>query len=162
MYANYNVMKSKLFLLLSLSTLLISCSQKGHYSSFDTFSEDNRWKSSDVKVFTFDITDDSRPYTIAFKFSHVYDYQFAEVPITFVITSPDGKTETLPVSLKIKDPSGKQLADCSGDVCDLVYTLKEKTKLTQGTYKVTVSQNFKGAPYLPNVIGVGLNVDAMP
>lgn len=154
-------MKSKLFILLTLFALLISCSKNGHYSSFETFSEDNRWNQSDSKVFNFDITNDNQSFAISFKFSHVYNYQFAEVPITFVIESPDGKIETLPIQLKIKDASGKQLADCSGDVCDLEYKIKEKTKLNKGSYKVTISQNFKGAPFLPNVIGIGLSVDAV-
>ncbi|MGL2965212.1 hypothetical protein [Flavobacterium sp. XGLA_31] len=154
-------MKSKLLVLLFFFSLFLSCSQQGHYSVFDTFGEDNRWNQTDTKTFDFEITDESKPYDITFKFSHVYDYQFASVPLTFVIESPNGQKETLPVDLKIKDASGKQLADCSGDVCDLVYPIKKKTKLTKGIYKITVSHRFKGAPFLPNVIGIGLNVDSV-
>lgn len=151
-------MKSKLLLLVSFLTILISCS-KNQLSQFATFGEDNRWQQSDVQTFSFDITDDSQLYDLSFKFSHVYDYQFASVPIQFEIESPDGKTEKLNIDLSIKDSNGKQLADCSGDVCDLSYKIKEKVKFIKGIYKLKISHNFKGAPYLPNVIGIGIKVE---
>ncbi len=153
-------MKTKTLLLLSFLTIFISCSNH-QYSEFTTFGEENHWQKTDVKTFTFDITDDSQLYNLSFKFSHVYDYQFASVPIQFEIESPDGKTEKLAVDLAIKDSTGKQLADCSGDVCDLTYKIKENTKLHKGKYTIKVSHNFQGFPYLPNVIGIGINVDSV-
>jgi hypothetical protein len=36
--------------------------------------------------------------------------------------------------------------------------LKENTKLQKGNYKITISNNFNG-PYLPNVIGIGIQVE---
>jgi len=35
--------------------------------------------------------------------------------------------------------------------------IKEKIKLAKGNYTITVSHRFDG-PYLPNVIGVGLEI----
>ncbi|MES2411817.1 MAG: hypothetical protein V4535_10280 [Bacteroidota bacterium] len=152
-------MKAKLLLFLSLFILLISCSKQNQFSEFDTFGEDNRWQKTEAKTFEFDITDDAPSYNLTFKFSHVYDYQFATVPINFTIENPTGEKENLSVDLAIKDDSGKELAECAGDVCDLKYSIKEKTKLQKGKYKITISHNFEG-PYLPNVIGIGLNVDS--
>jgi len=152
-------MKTKILLLLPLFTVLISCSKHASYSEFVDFGEDNRWQKSDSRTFDFDITDDSQSYNLVFKFSHVYDYQFAAVPINFTIENPKGEKENLNFDLVIKDASGKQLADCSGDVCDLMYKVKEKVKLEKGKYKVTISHSFQG-PFLPNVIGIGLNVES--
>ena len=152
-------MKAKLLLLLSLFTLLISCSKQNQFSEFDTFGEDNRWHKEDSKTFEFEITNDALLYNLTFKFSHVYDYQFATVPLTFTIENPKGDKQNLSVDLAIKDDSGKELAECAGDVCDLKYPIIEKTKLQKGKYKITVSHSFEG-PYLPNVIGIGLNVDS--
>lgn len=121
--------------------------------------ESNHWEKSDPKAYEFEIKNDTTLYNIVFRFSHVYDYQFATIPIQFDIESPDGTKETLAVDLQIKDESGQQLAECSGDVCDLDYAVKTKTKLTKGKYKITVSHDFKMAPYLPNVLGIGLEVD---
>ena len=79
------------------------------------------------------------------------------VPINFIIENPAGEKENITIALKIKDSSGKQLAECAGDVCDLYYKIKEKTKLQKGKYKITIFHSFKG-PFLPNVIGIGLSV----
>ena len=153
-------MKAKITLLFAALTLFVSCDKSKLFSQFDTFGEDNRWQKSDAKVYEFTIDDDSQLYDLTFRFSHVYDYQFDSVPIAFSIENPKGEKENFNIDLAIKDSSGKQLAECAGDVCDLKFKIKEKMKLTKGTYKVTVSQSFNG-PYLPNVIGIGLDVNGV-
>jgi gliding motility-associated lipoprotein GldH len=150
-------MKTKFLLLFSVFSLLISCSDN-HFRQFDILPEDQRWQASDKKVYEFNIENEAQLYTINFQFSHIYGYQFASFPLSISIESPNGKTEVLNIDLKIADDSGKQLAECSGDVCDLFYKIKEKTKLQKGNYKITVSHSFEG-PYLPNVIGLGLAVE---
>jgi gliding motility-associated lipoprotein GldH len=151
-------MKKATLLFVGFLFLLISCKEKAVFDQFDTDFESNRWLEKDVKTYDFTIDDDAKLYTITFAFSHVYDYQFSSVPLNIKIVGPSGKEETMTIDLQIKDASGKQLADCSGDVCDLFYKIKEKTKLEKGAYKVTLSHSFTG-PYLPNVIGVGLTVE---
>ncbi len=150
-------MKTRLLFVFFIFSLLLSCSDN-HFRQFDTLPEDLRWQGSDKKTFEFDIENETKFYNVVFQFSHVYGYQFASIPLNVLIESPDGKTEQINIDLKIADESGKQLADCSGDVCDLFYKIKERTKLQNGTYKITVSHTFKG-PYLPNVIGIGLAVE---
>lgn len=163
-------MKAKTLHLLLLFAILTSCSKHNEYKEFVSFGEENRWQKSDIKTFEFDIsdakafdvdvTDDNQLYNLVFKFSHVYDYQFATIPIQFSIESPDGNKETIAIDLALKDSNGKELAECAGDVCDLKYPIKEKIKLQKGLYKVTISHSFEG-PYLPNVIGIGLNVESV-
>ena len=153
-------MKTKTLLLLSLFTILISCSKQNQFSQFDTFGEENRWQKADAKTFEFDITDDTQLHNIVFRFSHVYGYQFASIPLNVVIESPDGKKEELKIDVPIKDDSGKDLGECAGDICDLNYKIEEKIKLQKGNYKITFSHSFEG-PYLPNVIGIGLNVESV-
>jgi len=151
-------MKTKLLCLSALFFLLMSCNSSDTFSQFDKMPESNRWMKTDVKEYQFDIKDDSKSYNIVFEFSHVYDYQFASIPVQFVIENPEGKVENLTIDVPIRDASGKQLADCLGDVCDLEYIVKEKIKLHKGTYKIKISHNFEAAPFLPNVIGIGLAV----
>ena len=144
------------FLLLTFITL-ISCNQASVYSKFDDMPEDKRWLPNATMNYEFTIEDANLQYDVTFLFSHVFDYQFATVPIDFTIESPDGKKESISIDLAINDNSGKALADCSGDICDLIYKLKANTKLQKGSYKVAISTPTK-LPYLPNVIGVGLEV----
>ncbi|ESU29075.1 hypothetical protein FLJC2902T_11120 [Flavobacterium limnosediminis JC2902] len=150
-------MTIKTLFLISLTALLVSCNKADIYSKLDKDFSDNRWGQTDAKTYNFTITDDTKSYDLIFRFSHVYDYQFASVPLDFTITDPSGKKENFTVDLKIKDSSGKELGDCLGDICDLQFKIKEKTRLIKGNYKLTVSNTFPG-PYLPNVLGVGLDV----
>lgn len=150
-------MKTKLLLTLFTFFLVISCNKSSVYSEFDKNKENNQWLKSDVKTFEFTIDDDVKLYDMIFDFSHVYDYQFASIPIDFVIENPNGKQEKFTIDLMLKDSSGKEIGDCSGDICDLKFKIKEKSKFEKGNYKVTISNSFKG-DYLPNVIGIGLEI----
>jgi gliding motility-associated lipoprotein GldH len=149
-------MKLKTILLLPL--FLFACNQYSVYSEFVKFSEDNHWASTEAKTFEFEITDETQTYDILFLFSHVYGYQFDHVPLHFSLKSPDGKTDDFSINLNLKDKNGKDTGDCSGDICDFTSVIREKMKFQKGLYKITVSHSFNG-PYLPNVIGIGLEVD---
>jgi len=150
-------MKKNIFLLFALFFVVISCNKLEVYNQFDDGFAENRWQENDVKTYDFTIDDDSKLYNITFRFSHVYDYQFNSIPINFTIVNPNGEKQIKQIDLQIKDTSGKELAECSGDFCDLNYMLEENVKLSKGNYKIMVSHAFQG-PYLPNVLGVGLKV----
>ncbi|MES2746883.1 MAG: hypothetical protein V4648_00800 [Bacteroidota bacterium] len=145
-------------LLLGLFFLIVSCNKLEVYNQFDDGFDENRWQQKDAKTYEFSIDDESKLYNITFRFSHVYDYQFNSIPMHFTIINPSGEEVKKEIDLQIKDASGKELAECSGDFCDLNYKVEEKVKLQKGTYKVIVSHSFEG-PYLPNVLGVGLKVE---
>lgn len=151
-------MKTRAILFLSLLFISVACQKaKSTYSKFDTDFENNRWTTSDEKKYSFEITDDSKNYTIDLKFSHIYNCQYEKVPLRITISDPNGNVEQIPFVLKIKDASGKQLSDCTGDVCDVTVPFKENIRLSKGNYTLTITNTFTGA-YLPNVLGVGLEV----
>jgi gliding motility-associated lipoprotein GldH len=153
-------MKIKIVLFSLLSLIYLSCNQGVTFSQFDTDFELNRWEEKNIKEYNFTIDDDIKEYDLIVVFSHVYGYQFNSVPIKIEIINPANKTENMGFDLQIIDKKGKQIGDCAGDVCDLKYVFKEKTKLQKGNYTVKLSHAFNG-PYLPNVIGVGLNVEQL-
>lgn len=150
-------MTIKTLLLLSFTALLVSCNKADIYSKFDEDFAHNRWEQTDVKTYEFTIADDTKSYDLIFRLSYVYDYQFPSIPLDFTITDPSGKEEKFSLNLQIKDSNGKEIGDCIGDLCDLHHTIREKAKLAKGNYKLTVSNSFHGA-YLPNIMGVGLDV----
>jgi gliding motility-associated lipoprotein GldH len=141
-----------------LLIVLTSCNKSYTYDKFDDNFKENRWEEKDSKTYDFAIDDDTKSYDITFRFSHVYDYQFNSIPIHFTIINPKGEEQKKQIDLQIKDASGKEIAECSGDFCDLNYKLEEKTKFLKGNYKIIVSHSFNG-PYLPNVLGIGLKVE---
>jgi gliding motility-associated lipoprotein GldH len=153
-------MKKNILLLFTLSSLVISCNKSEVYSKFDDGFTENRWQEKDAKTYDFTIDDETKLYNITFRFSHVFDYQFNSIPVNFTIVNPSGEEVKKQIALQIKDASGKEVAECSGDFCDLNYKLEENVKLLKGNYKVIVSHAFQG-PYLPNVLGVGLKVETV-
>jgi gliding motility-associated lipoprotein GldH len=150
-------MKPKFIFPIFAVFLLISCSEKTDYKKFIKLPEDHRWLKSDSKIFEFTIDDDTKLYDVTFEFSHIYDYQFASVPIKIDVKNPSGEEEFHNIDFNIKDSKGKPLADCGGDICDMSMNVIEKTKLLKGKYQIKVGHDFNG-PYLPNVIGVGIKV----
>ena len=150
-------MKPKFIFPIFAFLLLISCSEKTDYKKFIKLPDDHRWLKSDSKIFEFTIDDDTKLYDVTFEFSHIYDYQFASVPIKIDVKNPSGEEEFHNIDFNIKDSKGKPLADCGGDICDMSMNVIEKTKLLKGKYQIKVGHDFNG-PYLPNVIGVGIKV----
>lgn len=151
-------MKNTCFTLIAVLLLFSSCKKTEVYRKFNDDFVENRWENNAVQSFDFSIEDDKQLYDVVLNFSHVYDYQFESIPLTVSIFNPKGEEEKLSFDLKIKDENGKELADCGGDFCDLKYKIKGKTILQKGNYKINISHNFKG-PYLPNVLGVGLEIE---
>ncbi len=144
------------FLLLIITFLFISCNNPNEvYDKKYTFSQ-NRWKLEDKKTFEFDVTETGN-YNIKFLFSHVYDYQFVNVPLLFELKNEIGKVENIPLELAIKE-NGEDIGDCAGDYCDIYYSIKSKVLLNKGTHKIFVSNTFD-FPYLPNVLAIGIKVE---
>ncbi|MDI1254908.1 MAG: hypothetical protein PSV16_02315 [Flavobacterium sp.] len=147
----------KHYALLILLTLL-SCNKNTVSEQFDKDFKENRWQRSDIKTYSFTITDATKNYDLIFDFSYVDGYQFATVPIKIEIENPDKTITVKNFALKIKDDTGKQTGECDGDYCDISYCVWPNTHLTPGNYTVKVSNNFQ-AGYLPNIIGVGIKVN---
>ena len=150
-------MKAKL-VLIALVFVLASCNKNKLYDEFNRDFSDNRWAASDVKSFEFENTQFEGVCELKLHFGHISGFQFKEVPLEVEITTPDGKVETLPVVMKLIDESGKDIGDCTGDICDVFQTIKTFDTLEKGKYKVAVKSKFAG-PYLPNVLGIGIVVE---
>lgn len=150
-------MKTK-FILIALVFVFLSCNKNKVYDDFDSSFDSNRWDATDVRVFEFDNPQSEGVSDLKLHFGHIRGFQFKEVLLEVEITSPDGKTEILPVTMKLIDESGKDIGDCTGDICDVFQTIKTFQNLEKGKYKVAVKSKFAG-PYLPNVLGVGIVVE---
>jgi len=147
----------KALLLLSL-LMLLSCKKAIVFHDVNTDFTQNQWQATDVKKFEFTIKKDIDAADIKLIFSHVYEPQYEAVPVSVTIENPVGEKENIYMRLQLKDSEGKDLSECSGDICDLSTNLKEGVKLTKGTYKVSVENKFAYA-YLANVLGVGISVE---
>ncbi len=143
-------------ILFTVLLICFSCDSKLVYNEFDSEFENNRWFSENSRTFEFLIEKEVEA-SIILHLGHIYDFQFESIQMDIKITYPDGNTETNPIDLKMKDNSGKDLGECTGDICDLYFTLKDKQSLKKGKYKIVIANKFNSA-YIPNILGVGIQV----
>lgn len=142
----------KTVLLLCVLLLFLSCEKKQVYRNFDNNLEASRWKEQDFKMHSFEIIDDTLNYSIFIEISHVLGTEMNEFPVSFEVTNPNGSVENGEVLVNFKN------SDCSGDICDVKFLVKEKIKLKKGKYKVRFAPKSKFG-FVPNIIGVGLTIE---
>lgn len=147
----------KLLTLLPL-LLLFSCMKSTIYTEMTKGFPENRWAKSDAGHFDFIIKEKANANIIV-KFSHIFEPQYTEVPLFVTIKKPTGDEVTEAVLL-LKDSEGKNISDCVGDICDLEYTIKENYIFEPGSYTIVVANTAKG-PYVPNVLGLGIEIIAV-
>lgn len=147
----------KAFLLLLVFTAL-SCQKTVVFKDVKKDFSDNQWVATDIKKFEFKLKKDVEAGDIKLLFSHVFEPQYATVPVSVTIEYPSGEKENVFLNLQLKDAEGNDLSDCSGDICELYTNLKEGVKLPKGNYKVSVENKFAYA-YLANVLAVGVSVE---
>lgn len=150
-------MKSKMLFVFMLF-LLQSCNTNEIYNSFDRDFKENRWNTTDERIFEYSNTNSEALVALKVHFGHIYGYQFESIPLEVAITSPSGNSEVISLDLQLKDAAGKELGECSGDICDVYFQIKPDAKLEKGKYTFRIKNNFTG-PYLPNVLGIGISIE---
>ncbi|WP_264559147.1 gliding motility lipoprotein GldH [Flavobacterium sp. N2270] len=146
------------FLLLLVAVLFMSCNPNYVFNDFNSNFESNRWNSNEEVVFEFDNENDIKVSSINLHIRHIYDFQFANVPTEVIIIFPNGSNEKFHLDVKYKDETGKELGQCSGDICDLYTPITSNINLRKGKYKFIVKNKFP-SPFLPNILGVGILIE---
>lgn len=145
-------------LLFFIAILFVSCNSNSVYNEFNSDFESNRWNSNDEVTFEFNNVNDIKVNAVKLHIGHIYDFQFANVPVEVTIISPDGSSEVIDLDVKFKDENGRDLGECSGDICDLYTTIIENITLTKGNYKFVIKNKFSSS-FLPNILGVGILIE---
>lgn len=136
---------------------LASCGKDIVYDEFTRNFDQNRWAKSDVKSFEFTLKDSTASYDLDVEFSHVAGFQFGNIPVQIELTSPDSQVIVEHMIIQIKDATGRDRGDCTGDYCDLSQMAFTGRQMVAGKYKIRISNEFDNA-YLPNVIGLGITL----
>lgn len=146
----------KLLLFLPL-LLLTSCAKFSLYSEKIKDFPDNRWATTDVKTFSFELTEDVEKAKLDLFFSYVFEPGYNKVPVKLYMIK-EGEAQVLMLELlSLKNEAGEDLGDCLGDVCDLTQTIATQS-FTKGKYTIKVVHEAEG-PYLPNVIALGISLE---
>lgn len=140
---------------LFLVLLLVSC-KKFSFGSSSGF-ENNRWPKNAVQEYVIVLSEDLKNAEVALSFSHVYEPGYDRVPVTLEMVSPDGQQEQFPLIISLKDKDGKNLSDCSGDICELLIPVKSGVQLKKGTHIFRLKNEFNNV-FLPNVLQAGIEL----
>lgn len=154
------MIKFKFFIaVLSMSLFFISCDENRVYEQNEDFTL-HEWKYEDVKVFDVAI-DDTTPKTVFVNFRHTYFFSNRNVLMNLEVKFPNDSIYKTPLNILLSEPNGMWHSECSGDICDFKYPIKEFTNYSfpeVGTYIFSLTQDMRVNP-LPNVMAVGLRVE---
>lgn len=146
----------KKYILVLFGLFLVSCNKNTIHDSFERDFILNRWIMNEEQTFEFSIPEDS-VYDIDLHFGHVYDFQFAAIPLELIFLNEEKVVSQKAIDLVIKNDKGEDLADCSGDICDLYQNIEKEVAMQKGNYTIKVKNKFP-ASYLPNILGLGIRV----
>jgi hypothetical protein len=98
------------------------------------------------------------PYDIIINFRHVNGFQFGDMRLMVVRTSPSGEETSREFDFPVIDTKGDYLSNCALDICDLETDFETGAKFEEiGKYTYKVS-HLMPPDLLPNVMEVGLSV----
>jgi gliding motility-associated lipoprotein GldH len=146
----------KKYILVLFGLFLVSCDKNKVHDSFERDFILNRWITNEEQTFEFSIPEDG-VYDIDLHFGHVYDFQFATIPLELTFLNEEKIINQKAIDLVIKNDIGEDLADCTGDICDLYQNIEKELTIKKGTYIIKVKNKFP-ASYLPNILGLGIRV----
>lgn len=155
---NLNFMTKKIIFTL-IVLMAFSCQDSSTIRLTHKLDAPHRWFSKQEMNFDFSLETDAS-YSFTILVSHIYDYNFDEIPVEFILIKPnDNKPEKINVTLRLKDNNGKIVSDCLGDICDFKEVITTEMKLKKGNYKAIIKQKMSGFPYLPNIYSTGIMVE---
>ena len=142
---------------LALSLLLISC---GGGTVFEKYvkMEKLSWQRFNVLKFDVPVEGNSTSYDFLIAVRHIPEIPFDKLPVNISFDTPSGETRSLDYSIRLKENDGKLKADCLGDLCDIVITIKDDFVFTEaGTCHVVLSNRMPKVE-TPGILEVGLIV----
>lgn len=153
----------KLFSFLVLVLLLTACIESNVYESNYDFPS-HQWKPNHKPTFEIKITDTNAPYVFFLNLRHTNAYNFSNIWINMITTSPDGKKTEQRVELKLAESSGRWLGRGMNEIYEHKISLSgnAKTKFQQlGVYKIVMEPIMRQEP-LQEILSVGLRIEKMP
>lgn len=133
-----------------------SCDRSTVFDKNDDNFPQFRWEKAREIRFEPTIEDNSVPYDIGLNFRHVNGFQFRDMRVEVVRTSPSGETVAKEFSFAVLDSEDEYLSSCALDICDLQTSFEEGIRFEEaGKYTYNIRHLMPADP-LPNVMEVGL------
>lgn len=99
------------------------------------------WTYQDKLESTITVSDTLMNYDLALKLNHSKEFGFQNIYLDIETVFPDGKKIAKPLSLQLATSAGIWNGKCSGDNCEIVFSLQDKFKFKDlGDHKFTIGQ----------------------
>ena len=144
-------------ILLNLPLLFTSCDKSLAKTNVSEF-ENNKWDKNKPVTLQMNVLETISNKRLVLKLNHVYGFQLDKLPVVILMTAPDGKSSTYEKTIVFKTEKGEDIADCSGDYCDLSTTIDQGISFSKGTYSFKIAYNLSYET-IPNIMAISLFVE---
>ena len=99
------------------------------------------WSYDNKLSSTIDIQDIDKNYDLALKLNHSQEFYYQNIYLQIETVFPDGKKITEPLSLDLANKAGNWIGKCSGETCEIVFSLQDNFKFKNtGKHQFTIGQ----------------------
>lgn len=149
--------KLKLFVLLFIGIAAASCNTN-NLADVNVEMPKRNWSYVNTVKATVDVTDNTKPYSVYFKFRHTANYRYSNVFILLHIKGPHNKTQTKRYEYRLARSDGQWLGSGSGNLFTYKFNLLSNYNFPEkGKYEFEIEQNMRDNP-LKEVSDAGLAV----
>lgn len=143
-------------LIISILIVFISCSGGTVFKEFIKM-EKLSWNRFQVLKFNVPVKKNTS-YDFQVVIRHIPEVPFNGLPVNITLQTTSGETRSLDYTIRLKENDGKLKADCMGDLCDIIVTIKDDLRFTEdGICDVTLSNRMHKVES-PGILEVGLIV----
>jgi gliding motility-associated lipoprotein GldH len=147
----------KLFILLLLSFLLISCEKNVFFQDTKKI-EGEKWMTNKPCEFTVGVANVNRNYDFYVNVRNTADYKFSNLYLFLNTTFPGGTSSVDTLECTLARPDGKWLGAGFGRMNYLQIPIKMNVRFPRaGTYKFNLSQAMRGD--VEGIVDVGLRIE---
>lgn len=119
------------------------------------------WKKEDARTFEVAVTDDSKAYDVKLAFRYATGFQFKNVKLNVIETTPSGETKTHAVTITVVNEKGDYIGEPGLDIWDSTHPFLNNVNFSQtGTYSYTIQHDMPQDP-LQLAMEIGLIVEAV-
>lgn len=155
-------MKNLPALLLALTLFLTACTPSNViYEEHKQLSPELEWKKADARTFDVEISDNSKAYDVKLAFRYATGFQFKNLKLNVIETTPSGETKTHAVTLTVINDKGDYIGEPGLDIWDSTHPFLNSVNFTQtGIYSYTIQHDMP-QDALQMAMEVGLIVEAV-
>lgn len=145
-----------LFIVSTISFLLLSCSNKAIFDQSYSFKNDV-WTKKDTVQFNINVNDTLSYFDFVLSLRNSTSYMYSNLWIYVLVTAPDGTTSKVAEQLPIANPDGSWIGRVSGSLVENRLRFASKTFPLKGKYTFKLV-NATAQGDISNVEDIGLRI----